>query len=137
MARFFKVLRDNGYSYFNVEEVFSINPVGNRIEVIFNDGNVLLVEENQKDNVIQEILGGRTVISFVKDMELYDVYFDPEDTNSKVAEYAETLVLCADGEIRSVEHDDGYITFNEDCSNYYGLHTKRSLDDISNLRMGW
>lgn len=137
MARFFKVLGDNGYSYFNVEEVFSINPVENRIEVIFNDGNVLLVEENQKDNVIQEILGGRTVVSFVKHMELYDVYFDPEDTNSKVAERAETLVLCADGEIRSVEHDDGYTMFNEDCSNYYGLHTKRSLDHISNLRMGW
>lgn len=70
-------------------------------------------------------------------MELYDVYFVPEDTNSKVAERAETLVLCADGEIRSVEHDDGYTMFNEDCSNYYGLHTKRSLDHISNLRMGW
>lgn len=68
---------------------------------------------------------------------MYDAYFDPEDTNSKVAEHAETLVLCADGEIGSVEHDDGYITFNEDGSNYFGLHTKRSLGDISNLRMGW
>lgn len=64
------------------------------------------------------------------------MYFDPEDTNSKVAEHAETLVLCADGEIRSVEHDGGYTAFNEDCSNYFGLHTKQSLNDISNLKMG-
>lgn len=52
MARFFKVLGDDGYSYFNVEEVFSIVPVGNTIRVAFNNDDTIHVEENQKDNVI-------------------------------------------------------------------------------------
>lgn len=137
MTRFFKVLHSLGPTYYNVAEVSSVESVGIGLRITFNNGDLLNVDKNQKGRVMNEITGARAVVAFAENVELYDVYDDDEDARKKVAERAEIVVLCADGEFRSMDHGDGYTTFKEDDSNYFGLYNNKGLQGIPNLRMGW
>lgn len=137
MTRFFKVMNNIGSAYYNVAEVSSVEPVGSGLRVTFSDGATLHIDKNQERRVFNEITGARTVVAVANNVELYDVYSDDEDDRKKVADRAEIVVLCADGEFRSIEHGDGYTTFKEDCINYFGLYNNKGLQGIPNLRMGW
>lgn len=137
MTRFFKVMNNTGSAYYNVAEVSSVEPVGSGLRVTFSDGATLHVDKDQEGRVLNEITGARTAIAIANSVELYDVYSDDEDERKKVAERAEIVVLCADGELRSMDHGDGYTTFKEDDSNYFGLYNNEGLQGIPNLRMGW
>lgn len=137
MTRFFKVMNNTGSAYYNVAEVSSVEPVGSGLRVTFSDGATLHIDKNQERRVFNEITGARTVVAVANNVELYDVYSDDEDDRKKVAERAEIVVLCADGEFRSIEHGDGYTTFKEDCINYFGLYNNKGLQGIPNLRIGW
>ena len=137
MTRFFKVVYNIGPAYYNVAEVSSVESVGSGLRVTFSDGATLRVDEDQEGRVLNEITGARTVVAVANSVELYDVYSDDEDDSKKVAERAEIVVLCADGEFRSIEHGDGYTTFKEDCINYFGLYNNKGLQGIPNLRIGW
>ena len=137
MTKFFKVVNNIGPAYYNVAEVSSVEPVGSGLRVTFSDGATLHIDKNQERRVFNEITGARTVVAVANNVELYDVYSDDEDDRKKVAERAEIVVLCADGEFRSIEHGDGYTTFKEDCINYFGLYNNKGLQGIPNLRIGW
>lgn len=137
MTRFFKVMNNIDSAYYNVAEVSSVEPVGSGLRVTFSDGATLHIDKNQESRVLNEITGARTVVAVANSVELYDVYSDDEDDRKKVAERAEIVVLCADGEFRSIEHGDGYTTFKEDCINYFGLYDNKGLQGIPNLRIGW
>lgn len=140
MTRFFEVVDVDGISliYYNVAEVSSIAPIVNGgVRIGFNNGDFLNIDKNQKDRIMNEITGARTAIAVAENVELYDVYEDDESLGKKVAERAEIVVLCADGEFRSMDHGDGYTTFKEDSGNYFGLYNKSGLQGIPNLRMGW
>ena len=137
MTRFFKVMNNIGSAYYNVAEVSSVEPVGSGLRVTFSDGATLHIDKNQERRVFNEITGARTVVAVANNVELYDVYSDDEDDRKKVAERAEIVVLCADGEFRSIEHGDGCTIFKEDCINYFGLYNNKGLQGIPNLRIGW
>lgn len=137
MTKFFKVVNNIGPAYYNVADVSSVEPVGSGLRVTFSDGATLYVDKDQEGRVLNEIIGARTAIAIANSVELYDVYSDDEDERKKVAERAEIVVLCADGEFRSIEHGDGYTTFKEDCINYFGLYNNKGLQGIPNVRMGW
>lgn len=137
MTKFFKVVNNIGPAYYNVADVSSVEPVGSGLRVTFSDGATLYVDKDQEGRVLNEITGARTAIAIANSVELYDVYSDDEDERKKVAERAEIVVLCADGEFRSMDHGDGYTTFKEDHSNYFGLYNNEGLQGIPNLRLGW
>ena len=137
MTKFFKVVNNIGPAYYNVAAVSSVEPVGSGLRVTFSDGATLYVDKDQEGRVLNEITGARTAIAIANSVELYDVYSDDEDERKKVAERAEIVVLCADGEFRSMDHGDGYTTFKEDDSNYFGLYNNEGLQGIPNLRLGW
>lgn len=138
MTKFFSVVDGISLTYYNVAEISSIEPTGSGgIRIVFNNENILNIDRNQKDRIMNEITGARTVVAVAENVELYDVYDDDEDERKKVAERAEIVVLCADGEFRSMDHSDGYTTFKEDDSNYFGLYNNKGLQGIPNLRMGW
>lgn len=142
MERFFKHFNGQTNEYYPVSEIISMLPtVAGGLKIFFNNTDMVdpvCVDPKDVRKVVEEIQGSRFATSYIDStsLNLYNVYQD--DDGSYVAEKANHLVMCADGEIRAVEFLDGYQTFCEETSNYQGLYEFRSLKyNFKNLKIGW
>lgn len=139
MERFFKHFNGKAYDYYPVSEIIGMLPtVTGGLKIFFNNSDMIdpvCVDPKDVRKVVEEIRGSRFAVSYIDSasLNLYNVYQDDEGTY--VAEKANHLVMCADGEIRAVEFLCGYQEFYEDMSNYQGLYEWKSLKyNFENLK---
>lgn len=95
----------------------------------------VIIRRDEVEKTVSEILGSRIAVNAVDaaSSDLYDVY--QEDDGSYSAEKAKYLVICADGELRSLNFLDGHQEFCEEYANYCGLYQKCALcDNFENLK---
>lgn len=142
MERFFKHFNGKAYDYYPVSEIIGMLPtVAGGLKIFFNNSDMIdpvCVDPKDVRKVIKEIRGSRFAVSYIDSasLNLYNVYQD--DDGTYVAEKADHLVMCADGEIRAVEFLDGYQEFCEEMSNYRGLYERKSLKyNFKNLQFEW
>lgn len=139
MTRFFKHFNGQTYEYYPVSSIISMLPtVAGGLKIFFNNSDMVdpvYVDPKDVRKVVEEIRGSRFAISYIDSasLNLYNVYQDEDGTY--VAEKANHLVMCADGEIRAVEFLYGYQEFYEEMSNYQGLYEWKSLKyNFENLK---
>lgn len=131
MERFFKHFNGKADEYYPVSEIIGMLPtVAGGLKIFFNNSDMIdpvCVDPKDVQKVVGKIQGSRFAISYIDSasLNLYNVYQDEDGTY--VAEKANHLVMCADGEIRAVEFLYGYQEFYEDMSNYQGLYEWKSL----------
>lgn len=139
MERFFKHFNGKTYEYYPVSGIIRMLPtVAGGLKIVFNNSDMVdpvYVDPKDVQKVVEEIRGSRFAVSYIDSasLNLYNVYQDEDGTY--VAEKANHLVMCADGEIRAVEFLYGYQEFYEEMSNYQGLYEWKSLKyNFKNLK---
>lgn len=138
MERFFKYFNGYNTEYYPVSQIVAVLPtIDGGLRIYFKNTTIdpVIIRRDEVEKTVSEILGSRIVVNSVDtaSSDLYDVY--QEDDGSYSAEKAKYLVICADGELRSLNFLDGHQEFCEEYANYCGLYQKCALcDNFENLK---
>lgn len=139
MERFFKYFNGYNTEYYPVSQIVAVLPtIDGGLRIYFKNTDTIdpvIVRRDEVEKIVSEILGSRIAVNSVDtaSSDLYDVY--QEDDGSYSAEKAKYLVICADGELRSLNFLDGHQEFCEEYANYCGLYQKCALcDNFENLK---
>lgn len=139
MERFFKYFNGYNTEYYPVSQIIAVLPtIDGGLKIYFKNTDTIdpvIIRRDNVEKAVSEILGNRIAVNAVDaaSSDLYDVY--QEDDGSYSAEKAKYLVICADGELRSLNFLDGHQEFCEEYANYCGLYQKCALcDNFENLK---